>query len=111
MVADEADEDIATSDERPRTRAECVGGARPCPWIACRHHLALDIDPKNGAIKVNHPDREPWEIAETCSLDVADRGETEARDIGTMLNVTSSRIDQILIIGMRALRRQPRLRR
>lgn len=27
---------------RPRTRDDCRGGdARPCPWVGCRHHLAL----------------------------------------------------------------------
>ncbi len=28
---------------RPRTRAECRDEARPCPWVSCRHHLAIDI--------------------------------------------------------------------
>lgn len=105
------DPDIATPDERPRTRAECVGGARPCPWIACRHHLALDVDPVTGSIKLNHPDREPWDLAETCSLDVADRGETEVRAIGDMINVSRARVDQIIGMGMRALKRQRRIPR
>ncbi|MCU0292535.1 MAG: hypothetical protein MUF10_11210 [Thermoanaerobaculaceae bacterium] len=24
---------------RPRLRADCQGGPRPCPWVTCRHHL------------------------------------------------------------------------
>lgn len=24
--------------QRPRTRGECVGGERPCPWASCEHH-------------------------------------------------------------------------
>ncbi len=28
---------------RPKTRAECRAEARPCPWIACRHHLLLEV--------------------------------------------------------------------
>lgn len=29
---------------RPRTRSECMRGeeARPCPWVACKHHLAVE---------------------------------------------------------------------
>lgn len=31
-------------DERhvPQTRAECINGIRPCPWLSCRHHLWSD---------------------------------------------------------------------
>lgn len=29
--------------QRPRTRAECIDGPRPCPWASCRHHLLLEI--------------------------------------------------------------------
>lgn len=28
---------------RPRTRAQCQDGPRPCPWVACRHHLLLEV--------------------------------------------------------------------
>lgn len=28
---------------RPRTRADCLQEARPCPWVACRHHLLLEV--------------------------------------------------------------------
>jgi hypothetical protein len=28
---------------RPRTRADCLDEARPCPWVGCRHHLAFDL--------------------------------------------------------------------
>ena len=27
---------------RPKTRGECLEEARPCPWVACRHHLLLE---------------------------------------------------------------------
>lgn len=27
---------------RPRTRGECLEEARPCPWVACKHHLLLE---------------------------------------------------------------------
>ena len=59
---------------RPQTRAECEGGARPCPYVSCVHHLYLDVSEQTGAIKMNFPDLEPWELTESCALDVADRG-------------------------------------
>src|SRR5262245_7942442 len=39
--------------ERPRNRSECRDGPRPCPWVACKHHLYLDINPRTGSIKLN----------------------------------------------------------
>src|SRR5262245_64087575 len=41
---------------RPTTRSECREEARPCPWVACKHHLYLDINPETGSIKINFPD-------------------------------------------------------
>ena len=35
---------------RPETRAECREEMRPCPWVACKHHLYLDINPETGSI-------------------------------------------------------------
>ena len=71
----EADEVItALEDLRPRDRGQCVTGARPCPWVSCKFHLYLDVNPETGSIKLNFPDLEVWEMPETCALDVADRG-------------------------------------
>ena len=39
--------------ERPKTRADCVDGPRPCPYISCAHHLYLDVNNESGAIKFN----------------------------------------------------------
>lgn len=33
---------------RPRTRAECLQEARPCPWVSCRHHLLLEVASAGG---------------------------------------------------------------
>jgi|WetSurMetagenome_2_1015567.scaffolds.fasta_scaffold15552_9 hypothetical protein len=74
--------------ERPRTRGDCLQGgineARPCPFSACRHHLYMDINPKNGAIKINHPAHEVWDMGETCSLDVADRAQGKGVSLGVL---------------------------
>lgn len=29
---------------RPRTRGDCIGGMRPCPWISCKWHLSIDVE-------------------------------------------------------------------
>src|SRR5438067_11489437 len=42
---------------RPTTRAECREEARPCPWVACKHHLYLGVNTETGLIKNNFPDR------------------------------------------------------
>src|ERR1700678_3132212 len=60
--------------DRPQTRADCANGERPCPFVSCKHHLFLDVSARTGAIKLNFPDLEVWEMTETCALDVADRG-------------------------------------
>ena len=84
-----------TVDERPQRRSECAAGPRPCPHVACRHHLYLDVNPTTGTIKLNFPDLEVWELAISCALDVADQGATEIETVSEMMNVTRERIRQI----------------
>lgn len=81
--------------ERPRTRGECIDGPRPCPWVGCRHHLYLDINPQSGSIKLNFPTLEPWEMAATCTLDLAEEGGRTLEQIGQLLNLTRERSRQI----------------
>src|SRR4051794_23715469 len=40
---------------RPTSREQCREEVRPCPWVACKHHLYLDINPETGSIKINFP--------------------------------------------------------
>ncbi len=80
--------------ERPRTWGECTH-ARPCPWVACRHHLYLDVNPATGAITFNHPNLEPHELKHSCSLDVADLGGQTLEQVGDHLNVTRERVRQL----------------
>lgn len=82
-------------DRRPRTRGDCSGGARPCPWVTCRHHLYLDINPETGSIKINFPDVEPEDMIESCSLDTADRGPSQLESVGVRMNLTRERTSQI----------------
>ena len=77
---------------RPRSRADCASGPRPCMFISCKHHLYLDVNPATGSIKLNFPDREVWELADTCALDVADRGGITLEEVGAIMNLTRERI-------------------
>jgi hypothetical protein len=89
--------------EKPRFRAECVGGERPCPFVSCKHHLYLDVSARTGAIKLNFPDLEVWEMTETCALDVADRGGTTLEEVGAIMNLTRERIRQVEVKGLAKL--------
>jgi hypothetical protein len=102
-------EDVA----RPKTRAECTGAERPCPFVSCKHHLYLDVSARTGAIKLNFPDLEVWEMNETCALDVADRGGTTLEEVGAIMNLTRERIRQVEVKGLaklQALREMSSLR-
>ena len=88
---------------KPRTRAECVDGPRPCPYVSCKHHLFIDVSPRTGAIKLNFPDLEVWEMAESCALDVADRGGTTLEDVGAIMNLTRERIRQVEVKALAKL--------
>ena len=82
--------------DRPRTRGECESGVRPCPFVSCKHHLYLDYaSSETGTLKLNFPDADPWELKETCSLDIAERGGESRSVIGSLLNVTPERIRQM----------------
>ena len=88
---------------KPRMRAECLEGARPCPFVSCQHHLYLDVSARTGAIKLNFPDLEVWEMNETCALDVADRGGTTLEDVGAIMNLTRERIRQVEVKALAKL--------
>ncbi len=92
-----------TDYEKPQTRAECAEGARPCPYVSCQHHLFLDVSARTGAIKLNFPDLEVWEMNETCALDIADRGGTTLEDVGAIMNLTRERIRQVEVKALAKL--------
>lgn len=89
--------------DKPRTRAECATGERPCAFVSCKHHLFLDVSARTGAIKLNFPDLEVWEMTETCALDVADRGGTTLEEVGAIMNLTRERIRQVEVKGLAKL--------
>jgi len=88
---------------KPRTRDDCVDGPRPCPFVSCKHHLFIDVSPRTGAIKLNFPDLEVWDMGESCALDVADRGGTTLEDVGAIMNLTRERIRQVEVKALAKL--------
>ncbi len=90
--------------DRPVSRQACQEMRRPCPFVSCSHHLYLDVNPQTGAIKLNFPHLEVWELAETCSLDVADKGGITLEEVGAILNLTRERIRQVEVRGLEKLR-------
>ena len=102
----------------PRTRGECVDGPRPCPWVSCRHHLATEAlrlrwTPKYGLSHQPPPGRVAaalGDLAETCSLDVADQGDHTFKSIAQLLRMSRSRAQQIAAQGLaRVNEREPLL--
>lgn len=86
---------------RPTRRSDCVDGERPCPWVSCRYHLALEVR-RNGAIAIAaalppfttkatgsvgmYDEAIDWDaLPETCALDVAERGEATLEEVGALL--------------------------
>ncbi|MFT5430399.1 MAG: hypothetical protein ACI9OJ_001073 [Myxococcota bacterium] len=89
---------------RPDSRSQCAAGPRPCPYVACKHHLYLDVNPDTGSIKLNFPDVPVWDMKQTCALDIADRGGVTLEEVGEILNLTRERIRQVEVMGLEKLR-------
>jgi hypothetical protein len=95
---------ILDDPDRPQTRGECKDMPRPCPYVSCKHHLYLDVNPETGSIKLNFPDLEVCDMTDTCSLDVADRGGITLEEVGAILNLTRERIRQVEVRGLLKLK-------
>jgi hypothetical protein len=99
---------VVAEYERPRVRGDCLSGGcnegRPCPWVSCRYHLALDVT-EAGSLTIRFPDREVWEMTDTCCLDVAEEGDDLTLErIGGALNVVRERVRQVEDLAMGQLR-------
>jgi len=83
-----------------RCREDCKWGPRPCLKVGCKHHLFLDVNEETGTIKFNYPNKDVWELEETCALDVAERGGVTLEEVGAILNLTRERIRQVQVKGL-----------
>ncbi len=76
---------------------------KPRNRVSCKYHLYIDVNPEKGSIKMNFPDVEVWEMAETCALDIADRGGITLEDVGEIMNLTRERVRQVETTGLAKL--------
>ena len=90
--------------DKPKMRSECIDGPRPCPFVSCKYHLYIDVNPNTGSIKINFPDQEVWEIKQSCALDVAQQGGITLEEVGEILNLTRERIRQVEVRGLAKLK-------
>lgn len=90
---------------RPENRSQCVSGGinaqRPCPWVSCRYHLAIDVRHKH--IRQHN---DPEAMTQTCVLDVAELGGRTLDEIGTVFGLTRERIRQIEVKALLQLRKR-----
>ena len=85
---------------RPTVRSECANVPRPCPYVTCRHHIYLEA--KESSITMNFPDTEPWELEQSCTLDLADAFEAGMTldQVGRVLGVTRERVRQLETVAL-----------
>ena len=110
--------EVEPSTRRPRTRAECKNGPRPCPWFGCRYHLGLTVDEATGRVSLTWPGVELDEVPHSCALDeVAGQVDADGAWIGeeqdcerlaSRFNVSGERVRQILQDGLAKLQRWSR---
>lgn len=79
----------------PRTRGECESVRRPCPFVSCKWHMAIDAGERPGRVTINFPDVEPTAIPATCALDIADEGGSTLERVAEVMNMTRERVRQI----------------
>lgn len=113
---------------RPKTRKDCEQGARPCPFVGCKHSLVMEVVGSSlKHVGVRDRDQESrtlsqraslqrvdsWSDAliaalgampETCALDVADSDGATQQEVAEILNLSTERVSQIEKDGLRKLR-------
>ena len=97
---DAGDDQVELDLRRPRVRGDCAGGERPCPFVTCRHHMAVEVLDTGSLRIVSHLDLET--LPQTCSLDVADAGEHTLEQVGVLLNLTRERVRQLERKGLKS---------
>lgn len=78
----------------PSSRGECRRSARPCPHARCKHHLYLSVT-RFDSLRFNVPDREAWDLDESCALDVAERGGVTLDAVAELMGITRERVRQL----------------
>src|SRR5262249_1733293 len=96
---------------RPRTRGDCAGVPRPCPFVTCKYSTynlrAAARAIANGAEPPDPTERDP---RFSCTLDIADEGEATLEDVGRALGESRERVRQIEASARRKLAHPSRAR-
>jgi hypothetical protein len=99
--------------ERPRTREDCRGGLRPCPFVSCRFNNYLNVT-KHGYIALTWEGLEPDEVAPelSCAEDLADRARRgdppTLEEVGRALGISRERARQLEEIALARLEEELR---
>ncbi len=107
--------------DMPKQRWECVDGPRPCLFLRCQHHLAVDLtETKTPYFKVRHAgevdletgklDREITDLRKfrhTCALDVASEGPKTSEQVARLLGITRQRVESIEQNALKKLAANP----
>lgn len=104
---------------RPKTRAECVKGPRPCPWVSCRYSTFFDLPHSDGkrrlkvlaessSLKLDELSDswlESWQSTRySCVLDIADEAfdSGESTDLSVIAEATGLETGSASVILRRA---------
>lgn len=82
-------------EQRPKTWADCQDGPRPCPWVSCKHHLYIEVNPVTGSVQFPFGHLEIDQLKHTCSIDAALDGPFTLEEVGELTNRTKERVRQI----------------
>lgn len=77
-------------------RSDCIHGPRPCIKISCKHHMIHGFSLSWALYTDEQIVDMIFDMPETCTLDVADRGKQPLRVIGECLGISHQRVDQLL---------------
>lgn len=98
--------------ERPKFRADCEDGPRPCPFVGCRLHLLIDVDERGRLFKTRDFDEDDansivealHDMPQTCAWDVGQAGNHTQQEVARLLNVDQSSVSHTETSGMRRAR-------
>lgn len=98
--------DVIPLVTRPRTRADCIDGPRPCPWAGCRYHLLVYVEPSTGELTLPHGHDDPTLLAQTCALDQATQRQSY-NAIGAVMGRSKELPRLIAINALKAIKASP----
>lgn len=87
---------VAQLPPMPKTRKECAGVPRPCPFLRCKYNLFSNVK-DNGNLNMPHGE-DPTamdRLPHSCALDAADAGPLTLEEVGLLTATTRERVRQV----------------